>query len=514
MTAVIPFDMSADLETKADKPREFFYDLMRGRYWTQDDRQVWISQSMTEVTPLLELAGFDPRAPVQNPKSVERQLLKLRMEKNVDYAGPLAGYQMGQYTVLGNRLLVTTSPRLIEPKKGDWPVLRKLMENLFTESEEERAARVQESGDERPCIDQLPYVLGWLRIGLQSLYANKRHPGQALVLAGDRDCGKSLFQSILTEIFGGRGSKPYKAMTDSTNFNGDMFTAEHLIIGDEACRIDMKSRKAFATQIKGVVAETVQRMEAKHKDAISLTPFWRLSISLNLEPENIMVLPPVDEDIADKLILCKAYKRPLPWAMNGPDDREAFWAKLMEELPALVYHVLHEYEIPEDLRSRRFGVRYYHHPEILGVIDALTGEERLLDLVDQEIFAGTAAARPWVGSALELELKLKHKDSVVSTQARELLSSSNVCGSYLGKLKKRKPGRVRQKRSAKERAWVLYPEGWDHVLECVPGAAEAAGARNGPAIVAGEDNGPPPSAEEEEWARATGRVAKTGEEAS
>lgn len=478
---IVPFDMAADFATEKVEPRQIYYDLMRARYWTQDGRKVWVSFNETGISRLIELLGFDPRAPVANPKSIERKLLELQMDSNIDYAGPLAGYQMGLYEILQSRVLVTSSPKLIEPKKGEWPVLRKFMENLFIEPEEERKVRVRETGDERPTIDQMPYVLGWLRVGLQALYANKRHPGQALVIAGERDCGKSLFQSILTELFGGRAAKPYRAMVDSTNFNGDMFTAEHQVIGDEACRIDMKSRKAFATQIKGVVAETTQRMEAKHKDALTLTPFWRLSISLNLEPENILVLPPVDEDIGDKLILTKAYKRPLPWKINGPEDREPFWQALMSELPALVHYVLHEWEIPEGMHSRRFGVAHYHHPEILGVIDALTGQERLLELIDTEIFHGGTGRRKWIGTALELEKELKHKDSAVCDQARELLSSGNVCGSYLGKLARKYPRRVKQRRTAKERAWVIWcpdatEEETGEVLRVVDTGSGGAGA--------------------------------------
>jgi hypothetical protein len=37
-----------------------------------------------------------------------------------------------------------------------------------------------------------------------------------------------------------------------------------------------------------------------------LKPFWRLSITLNDEPENLLILPPLDESLGDKIMLLRA----------------------------------------------------------------------------------------------------------------------------------------------------------------------------------------------------------------
>ena len=45
---------------------------------------------------------------------------------------------------------------------------------------------------------------------------------------------------------------------------------------------------------------------------MTLKPFWRMSISCNEEPENLMILTPMDDSLADKMIILKAYRNPMP----------------------------------------------------------------------------------------------------------------------------------------------------------------------------------------------------------
>jgi hypothetical protein len=50
-------------------------------------------------------------------------------------------------------------------------------------------------------------------------------------------------------------------------------------------------------------------MHAKHREALTLDPIWRMTISLNEEPESLQVLPPLDESLEDKIIILRATKR-------------------------------------------------------------------------------------------------------------------------------------------------------------------------------------------------------------
>ena len=115
-------------------------------------------------------------------------------------AASLAGYHKGIVEFRDKRLLILDSPVFIAAQPGDWTLLSEFLLNLLG-------------------VNQVQYFYGWLKIALEALYNKKFRPGQALVLAGPKDCGKSLLQNLLTVLFGGRSAKPHQYMNGGTDFN-------------------------------------------------------------------------------------------------------------------------------------------------------------------------------------------------------------------------------------------------------------------------------------------------------
>jgi hypothetical protein len=273
-------------------------------------------------------------------------------------------------------------------------------------------------------------------------------------MAGPRDSGKSLLQNLITEMLGGRAAKPYRYMSGKTTFNADLFGAEHLMVEDECGSTDLRPRREFGTRIKDFTVNEVQSCHAKGREALSLRPFWRVSISLNDEPENLMILPPIDESLSDKLMLLRTHRGDMPMPTDSNEGRSAFWAALIAELPAFIGSLL-RWQIPNELRSQRFGIATFQHPHLLDAIDDLSPELRLLSLIDGVIFAGaSAAAGPMVLTAEGIESRLLN--SQMSYEARRLFSWNNACGTYLGRLAKKQPKRVQ---SPSRSEWCLCPNG-------------------------------------------------------
>ena len=106
-----------------------------------------------------------------------------------------------------------------------------------------------------------------------------------------------------------------------------MFRAEHLVVEDNAASTDIRTRRNFGAFLKTITVNDDQPCFGKGREAVNLTPFWRLSISVNDEPENLMVLPPIDESIEDKLILLKAYSTPMPMPTETLEERHRFWKR-------------------------------------------------------------------------------------------------------------------------------------------------------------------------------------------
>jgi hypothetical protein len=431
-----------------------YYDTGRKCYWTQNSRGGWIEINEQSLRRLLKKHGFSA-TPTQGQRlsEVDQQLSEIQLERDVAYAGPLAGHQSGVLDCYGNRILVTTSPKLIEPKAGEWPVLNQFLQNLLVDGPH----------------DQRPYVYALVKLGFEALRAGRRRPGPVLGLAGPRNSGKSLLQNLFTVIFGGRVAKPYRYMSGHTDFNGELFGAEHLMVEDEAPSTDLRSRRALGTHIKAFTVNETQSCHVKNRQALTLAPFWRVSISVNDEPENLMILPPISDSehdsLGDKIILLRAKLAQMPMPTETLEEREAFWQTLLSELPAFLDFLLN-WEIPTEIRHPRYGMKTWHHPELLLALDALAPETRLLSLIDEVLFTVhenetgyiKSKSKPrdtWVGTAEELEMLLRDH-SAFGFEAQKLFSWPTACGTYLGRLAKKHPTRVEPDRSSNARRWTLH----------------------------------------------------------
>ena len=140
---------------------------------------------------------------------------------------------------------------------------------------------------------------------------------------------------------------------------------------------------------------------------------------------------------------------------NTDEQRGIFWNKLVSELPAFVDFLL-GWDIPEKLRSARFGIRHFHHPDLLQAIDDLAPERRLLDLIDAEIFSGPLA-ETWEGKSEQLEKRLTGSESGSAYEARRVLSFNTACGVYLSRLAKKHPDRVSKRILEGSALWTIEP---------------------------------------------------------
>lgn len=416
------------------------YDFVRQCYWTKNKRDEWITINETSLRRHLRQHGFSPkRVEGESLSPLDACFNKIQNEFDVAYAGPLAGYPKGPVTICGRRILVTDSAKLITPEERPHSIIEKILWNMLGEQ-------------------QLPYFQGWLKTACESQACGIRRPGQALVLAGKGDSYKSLLQNLITEILGGRSAKPYRYMSGATEFNGDLFGAEHLMIEDDIASCDIRARRNFGTRIKEFTVNEVQSCHPKNRPALSLTPFWRMTISVNDEPENLLILPPLDESLKDKLILLKASKQESVMPTITLEERKRFWQALLAELPGFIWKLMH-WEIPADIKGGRFGVLHFHHPDLLQALEDAAPETKVLALIDTAFKHGVwnkEKETKFEGTAEELESQLMLQ---YPADARRLFTWSNAVGTYLGRLADKYPERVQRHRTASERLWIVKPAG-------------------------------------------------------
>lgn len=421
---------------------DIFYDSTRKDYLIVNNKADWFPVNETQLRRQCKVRGMQVKPGEGEACSAfDKFVVHLQTHRGVAYAGSLAGHPKGPRTVNGAQILVTHEPVLTNPVEGQWPILKLLFEGMFIDDE-----RIQ-----------LVYFYGWLHSAFQCLKSRTRKPGQVLVIAGPAECGKSLLQTIITWMVGGRECKPYAYMTGSTDFNSELFAAEHLRLDDEQASTDMRARRAFGARVKELLFGHAQRMHAKHREALTLDPIWRMTITLNEEPESLQVLPPLDESLEDKFIILRASKKPMPMPTGTTEQTAAFAATLREELPAFIHWLTHEFVIPAALRNERCGIRHWHHPELLTAIRELSPHARLLSLIDRELFLGQNVKPFWEGTADELEHELTGAKSNVRQEAAKVLCWNNACGTYLGRLAKDMPGRIEGSRTSTVRKWRIHP---------------------------------------------------------
>lgn len=414
-----------------------YYSGTTKNYYRTDSRGRWMALNETSAMKFIRQSGHTGR----NEHGIgadDECLLRIQSEHNVDYVGQLAGYRAGPYHIQGKLVLVTDSPAIVRPQHGEWPTLRQVLQGMFG--------------------DQLPYVYGWLKLSYQAVSEGRWSSAQVLALAGPVNSGKSLFQRLVTELLGGRAAKPYRYLTDRTQFNADLFAAEHLMVEDEAESIDIRARRHFGAGLKDVAANRDHQWHGKHREALVLTPIWRMTVSLNEEPERLQVLPPLDGDVADKVMLLKVNHTDMPMPTETPEEKEQFWNVLMAELPAFI-DFLSKWEIPADLRSPRFGIRHYHHPDLLEALNRTAPEHRLLALLDDIHFrrAGLAPLpSAWEGTAEQLE-RILTGDETFRRPVQNLLNFNSACGTYLGRLEAKPRSRVTKRTLHGQTRWTIAP---------------------------------------------------------
>lgn len=488
-TAETPPDLTSAFESKKAR-EEYFYNEEARCFMRKNEAGSWVSLAEGAfVRHLKKEHGLrDKPVPGKITSQAHDVVWDVENNRRVAYAGVIAGYKAGLQSIAGRRVLVTEEPVFITPKRGEWPIYGEVLKNLFCGSEPADDNKTIE-------IDQRPWVFAWLKHVMECFYDGKTDPGLAFCLAGDPNCGKSFFALTVRWMLGDRVAKSYRYMMGDDSFNRDLVEAPLWLIDDEnQADTDYRMRQKFGGEVKMVTANNEFRVRAMHMNPFAIPLLRRLMVLCNLQGTRLLVLPPLDGDVDDKLHLYKGYARPQPaqpitldtppeaacWPMPMPTrtvvEREQFRAAVRGELPAFLWWLLNEYKVPSVVSAgARFGMESsYRHPAIVAALAEHSPHMRLWDLIVRSkvvfntFYPGSASSDPrweakgeWRGSAGDLEQLLKkNQDSQLSKEERGEVKASNWLGRTLDLCARHFGERVcRQERSGKkgQRVWILTP---------------------------------------------------------
>jgi hypothetical protein len=155
------------------------------------------------------------------------------------------------------------------------------------------------------------------------------------------------------------------------------------MISDEVPKTDITSRRMLGTHIKDFAGNDGQRFHGKHANARGLKPFWRMSMSVNDEIENLSMLPVLEGSVLDKVMVFKTGR---PNCLPTCDrERDPFRLEIKSQLPAFIASLL-DHQIPENLEGGRFGITNYINLEISGALEEISHETQLYDLMEAVLF--------------------------------------------------------------------------------------------------------------------------------
>lgn len=413
-------------------PMKYHVATPEGRFDPMDEKN---------VVRRLRAVGVSQKVPKGADISpVESCLLAYQLHNKADGFGRLSGHSSGLHEQGGKRFLVVEGSRPTVAVPGEWPVVDALLTAQFG-------------------MEQMPYLIGWLQQARRSFRSFAPLPGQVAIFAGPHGVGKSLLQNaVITPLLGGRQACPFDYMAGKCDFNSEIFEADHLAVEDKFFRFDMDTRRQFGTRLKELAVNSIQRCHGKGQRAIFLTPKWRVSLSLNPEKENLNVLPPMDDAIKEKLHLFSLSMPEFPFSDGATEKREAFGAAIAAELPAFA-HFVDTYEVPNDLRHERYGVKSWHCPALLDAVEDTAPEVSLLACLLHDLpTLGLPDPTAWSGDATDLERLMTASAMPSAMIVRRLLSWPGAMGTYLGRLAKTKPKVVKRKRVKGTSQWhITFP---------------------------------------------------------
>jgi hypothetical protein len=304
--------------------------------------------------------------------------------------------------------------------------------------------------------DQIHYFYSWLKRPVQTLLSDNEPTSLSLhffAMCGPINCGKTWLQeAVISEMLGGYGS-PNQYMSEGTSFNADLFSKPHQMLSDAKGSSSFEKRRAFGSFVKDIVANTGHRCHGKGEKAIELDPIWVATCSCNTSPiDRLRILPPLDDDIRDKMIVTMIHPGRMPMYTADPQGREAFRVWTAQQLPAFAWWLLNEYTIPAEIAlPDRFGIKGYCHPEIEKQLLELSPDARVRDYIHDTLFK-KGQNQPWRGSAEDLGQKLN------TPEGRKLFrSTKRGVADVLARLAVAYPEGFKRKKNDGKRFWIIEP---------------------------------------------------------
>lgn len=326
----------------------------------------WICTNKDDFGQMLRCNKINPtRRRGETCSEVDLVENDIKLNRKVEEVAPLIHFPQGIVMLEGKRYLNIATNKVVQPSppvtKGPmtfldgrqyFPFLYEYLKTMFVNPEETQ---------DYSCDPQLEYLLAWIAHFYRGALELTPKQGQALVIAGAVGKGKGFFSSgFLGPLMGGSADASAHLTGGATSQWTQTLAVPVWCVDDQMANGDFHAHKQFSARIKKYVASPAMEWNAKFK-VVKQTPwFGRIVVTCNTDSESLRILPDMDMNTLDKIMLLKTSEHKVRFK-----EREENAAIVNAELPFFARFLL-DWVFPNHvLGERRFGVRSYHHPELL-----------------------------------------------------------------------------------------------------------------------------------------------------
>lgn len=328
-------------------------------YWTKLESGIFASHKKEDIAADLKIRNH-----LKSPQ-VEEALSIVRNSHRVIGTFPFIHNKNEIVSDESGGLFLNTSRKKLLPpatEDGEFPWLKNWMENAWGSPEE---------------IQRDTFLAWFQRLYVTSLQGNMA-AGQAIVISGKPGIGKTLLSRKIVGAALGGYMDASSFLLDKTSFNRGCCENAIWSCDDQMAGVDWHARDAFGNSVKKYIANPQIPYHKKYSDEEMVTWRGRIIITTNTDLKSLDILPDLDDSIQEKIILLRLSDTFLP---SFKDIEEV----IRRELPFFLRWIT-EWNCPSYiLGGDRFGIKHYHHPELLQACTDAAPHGQLGEMLDYAI---------------------------------------------------------------------------------------------------------------------------------
>ena len=409
-------------------------------YWRKTESGAWNPWTKDDLKLCLRVQhGISQKAKDSNSSEMDEVLNGIHEQRRVEAALPFVHQPDGLIAYNNSRYLNISQCRCMVP--SDEPVTKwgdgfewtaKFLDGLFADD------------------SQKTWFLAWLKRYYEGGVRQSPRLGQAVILAGPVDRGKTLLSTgLISRIVGGHADASAYFLGDE-RFTSHILSMPLMTIDDTSPATDTLRHVRYSTMLKKLTANQWHTYEKKFMPAGSVEWMGRVMITCNTDPVSIRLLPDMDLSNAEKISLLRCRDKP---STDFP-PRVEINNTLDVELPSLCRWLLN-FQTPGLMEgSSRMGLKPCHDAVLFDIATQSGPAFSFLELVRlflRNYFQENPDSIDWQGSATDLQAQINADETL-----RPLLhrSNPNALSAYLGQLRA-KGFRIQQRRNRTTRTWIL-----------------------------------------------------------